>query len=81
MLFAGGLRVVAKHCMETRNGKTEEYQFQAEAGRLLDLMIHYIYTNEWIFLLGLISNASDALDKLRFEVFIDPSLLGENDKY
>jgi len=74
MSFVYGLRIVAKHCMKTRNPKTEEYQFQADTTRLLDLMIHYLYANQEIFLLGLISNASDALGRLRFEVLIDPSL-------
>jgi molecular chaperone HtpG len=61
--------------------KMKEYQFQAETKKLLDLMIHSLYTNKEIFLRELISNASDALDRLRFEALTDLTLLEENDKY
>src|SRR5215467_8358300 len=60
--------------------KMKEYQFQAETKRLLDLMIHSLYTNKEIFLRELISNASDALDRLRFEALTNPTLLDGNDK-
>ena len=52
--------------------------FQAEVKQLLQLMIHSLYSNKEIFLRELISNASDAADKLRFEA-IDNSALFEND--
>jgi molecular chaperone HtpG len=53
----------------------KEFQFQAETKRLLDLMIHSLYTNKEIFLRELISNASDAIDRLRFEALTNPALL------
>jgi len=61
--------------------KMEEYQFQAETKRLLDLMIHSLYTNKEIFLRELISNSSDALDRLRFEALTNPTILAEDGGY
>ena len=56
----------------------ETYEFQTEARRLLDLMIHSVYSNKDIFLRELISNSSDALDKRRFEAVKRPELLDED---
>lgn len=57
----------------------QTYEFQAEAKQLLDLMVHSLYSNKDIFLRELISNASDALDKLRFEGVTQAELLPKDE--
>ena len=60
---------MSEHATETRG-------FQAEVSRLLRLMIHSMYSHREIFLRELISNASDACDRLRFAALADPALAG-----
>ena len=61
--------------------RKESKAFQAETKELLNLMINSIYTNKEIFLRELISNASDAIDKLKFTALTNSEILGENSEF
>ncbi len=64
----------------SKAGKPESHGFQAEVSRLLDIVAHSLYSNKEIFLRELISNASDACDKLRYEALTEANLLdGDTD--
>lgn len=63
------------------NSATETFKFNAEVGKVLNLVINSIYTNRDIFLRELISNASDAIDKLKYEGMKNQALLEKDHEY
>ena len=60
---------------------SEQFQFQTEVGRLLDIVANALYTEKEIFLRELISNASDACDRLRYEAIANPQLAAGDTEY
>ncbi len=64
----------ATKAKKTKNGGPETLQFQAEVSRLLDIVAHSLYSDREIFLRELISNASDACDRLRYAALTDTAL-------
>lgn len=59
----------------------ESHDFKAEVTRLLHMMVHSVYSDREVFLRELISNASDACDRLRYAALTEPSLLGEDQDF
>ena len=66
--------------MDAAGAPAETHAFQAEVAELLNLMVHSVYSETDIFLRELVSNASDACDKLRYEAIAKPDLLAGADK-
>lgn len=60
---------------------TQQHNFEAETGRILELLTHSIYSNKEIFLRELISNASDAIDKARLKALTDTNFLGDDTNF
>ena len=60
---------------------TEKKEFKTEVQQLLDLVIHSLYSNKDIFLRELISNGSDAIDKLRFNALSDKELIKDDSEF
>jgi len=65
----------------TKSAKPERHEFQADVSRLLQLMVHSVYSQKEIFLRELISNAADACDKLRYQAITKSKLLGDDPEF
>jgi molecular chaperone HtpG len=78
--IAGSFHPLERMQMDAAGAPAETHAFQAEVAELLNLMVHSVYSETDIFLRELISNGSDACDKLRYEAIAKPELLAGADK-
>src|SRR5580704_15088781 len=65
--------------VQTEGAEQETFSFQADVTQILDLVVHSLYSNKEIFLRELISNASDAIDRLRLELLTQSEELPEDE--
>jgi heat shock protein beta len=68
---------ISEETMQTVESNKESFSFNADVSRLMDIIINSLYTKKEVFIRELISNASDALDKLRFIAVQNPNFLGD----
>jgi molecular chaperone HtpG len=64
----------------TEESRAESRPFEADVAKLLQLMVHSVYSDKTVFLRELIANAADACERLRYEAIADPALLGDDPK-
>ncbi|KAF8414236.1 hypothetical protein HHK36_002236 [Tetracentron sinense] len=74
-MFMGNRYESTAAASDASDPPAEKYEYQAEVSRLMDLIVHSLYSNKEVFLRELVSNASDALDKLRFLSVTEPELM------
>ena len=60
-----------------KDGAAESRVFEADVAKLLQMMVHSVYSDKDVFLRELISNAADACERLRYEAISDPTLLAD----